>query len=877
VGVAPAGVFGLHSIEVTTGALIYLVSACGSGEEFVAAFRRYADRAGLFIPIADPIAVGRRGRFAVTLSDGGVMVEGEAEVVSSARTPSVLHGRVGMTLRFVSPDEQSRTVLVELEKARLAMKPPPPSVPPRPAEIPPQPRPVPPAPSGRIDATNALAECVAIGDVGALEVIAKEPAPRKTGQKFVVPTIRPIGPKGGPPAASTVYDSNVELPTIEAPPAPPRPRTELSMPVPPRPPTELSMPVPPRPRAASEAEPLPPAPGDLVPAPPVVAARRVTGNALGSVEVNDEPTDLSAAPLVPGEPAGAAAEPVIEPAELDIEPAELDIEPAELLTEPAELLTEPAVEALPPPEPPRPPPQPPRSPPEPPRSPPESPCPPPEPPRPPVIGSPPSTPVRPPNIEEPTPSGDWTMVPGADGPTIEPRTPKLRSESNWSISLAAPPKDEPRPGPAAIAAAAPPAAAPPARPSPVPRRAKSDPMPVVASTRLLESDPQRPVVDVAALSEPKVQVDPTLIEPLKPMPPEAAPPEAAPPEVQPSGSQPAIEQPMAASSSSGMRLQNLLTPVPGFMPPYTAPPMAPPMPPTPPPAAPVMMPGQSGVPMLPIEGNARAEATVRVRIPLGEAAPVRPSRRTQVIVVAVSAALVLAAAAVLLLIPRGDEAPSGPTAPVQPAVAPRSPVDAAAAPPQAPDTEAIAAAEVTPRPDEHASDGAAAEPAAGSADRSAAGSAAGAVAPPTAGGCAFDVASTPKGAEILLDKSVIGTTPTKLTLPCDVEHRLSFRKQRYVSLERRYTPTEAGKPLRVSLARPTYLVKVSSTPPGATVLVGGRSQGVTPTTIRLPVNETSTLTFTKEGFTSVTQKVTPKQNNESVSTSLKRAPRKPPR
>ncbi|HSK03996.1 MAG TPA: hypothetical protein VK932_22235, partial [Kofleriaceae bacterium] len=282
---------------MTTGALIYLVSACGSGEEFVAAFRRYADRNGLFIPIADPIAVGRRGRFAVALSDGGVMVEGEAEVVSSARTPSVLHGRVGMTLRFVSPDEQSRTVLVELEKARLAMKPPPPSVPPRPAEIPPRPRPVPPAPSGRIDATNALAECVAIGDVGALEVIAKDPAPRKTGQKFVVPTIPPIGPKAPPPAASTVYDSNVELPTIEVPPAPPGP------------PTELAMPVPPVPRAASEAEPLPPVPGDLVPAPPVVAARPATGNAsLGSVEVNDEPTDLSAVPLEPVEPAGATVE-----------------------------------------------------------------------------------------------------------------------------------------------------------------------------------------------------------------------------------------------------------------------------------------------------------------------------------------------------------------------------------------------------------------------------------------------------------------------------------------------------------------------------------------------------------------------------------------
>src|ERR1051325_832535 len=105
------------------GAPIYLVSACASGEEFVAAFRRYADKNGLFIPIGEPLPAGCRSRFAVTLRDGGVMIEGEAEIVQSARTASVLHGRVGMTLRFVLPDEASKTMLGELEKARLSMKP----------------------------------------------------------------------------------------------------------------------------------------------------------------------------------------------------------------------------------------------------------------------------------------------------------------------------------------------------------------------------------------------------------------------------------------------------------------------------------------------------------------------------------------------------------------------------------------------------------------------------------------------------------------------------------------------------------------------------------------------------------------------------------
>ena len=113
---------------MTTGAPIYLVTACASGEEFVSAFRRYADRNGvLFVPIAEPLPPGKKGRFALTLKDGGVMVEGEAEVVSSARTPSVLYGRVGMTLKFSEPDEPSKAVLGDLEKARLAVKPGPPS------------------------------------------------------------------------------------------------------------------------------------------------------------------------------------------------------------------------------------------------------------------------------------------------------------------------------------------------------------------------------------------------------------------------------------------------------------------------------------------------------------------------------------------------------------------------------------------------------------------------------------------------------------------------------------------------------------------------------------------------------------------------------
>src|ERR1041385_5617585 len=97
--------FALLFSQVTTGAPLYLVSACASAEEFVAAFRRYVDRTGLFVPIAEPLPPGRRGRVALTLKDGGVMLGGEIEVASSSPKPSALYGRIGMQLKMVALDE----------------------------------------------------------------------------------------------------------------------------------------------------------------------------------------------------------------------------------------------------------------------------------------------------------------------------------------------------------------------------------------------------------------------------------------------------------------------------------------------------------------------------------------------------------------------------------------------------------------------------------------------------------------------------------------------------------------------------------------------------------------------------------------------------
>lgn len=273
-----------------TGAPIYLVSACASGEEFVAAFRRYADKNELFVPIREPLPVGCRGRFAVTLKDGGVMIEGAAEIVRSAPTASVLHGRVGMTLRFLEPDAASKTLLRELERARLAMRPAPPSVPPRPAEIPAEPRPVPPRVQGRVDAVNALAECVVIGDTSALG----PPAAAAPVAPPPVDTARP----------GRASDTDAGVPRRESPAVPPRQAPGV-----PSGATYIGMP--PIPRVATPANPLP---AVQRPAPPIIAPARPP---IFEVEIA-EPTDISPGPPeLPPEPpppavvAPAPAEPPI--------------------------------------------------------------------------------------------------------------------------------------------------------------------------------------------------------------------------------------------------------------------------------------------------------------------------------------------------------------------------------------------------------------------------------------------------------------------------------------------------------------------------------------------------------------------------------------
>ena len=1047
---------------MTTGAPIYLVSACASGEEFVSAFRRYADRNGVvFVPIAQPLPPGKKGRFALTLKDGGVMVEGEAEVVSSARTPSVLYGRVGMTLKFTEPDDPSKTILGELEKARLSMKPAAPSVAPRPATVPAEPRSTPPAPTGRIDAVNALAECVAIGDLSTLG--GDDAIPPKMGAKFVVPSIPPVA--GGPrPKASSVPPPPVPVPTATTmgmPPLDKKPATgnqpviprqavtPTSVPItppPPQPPaapiaaraatppaatpvvketvmgippldkgpavaapivpasapaaavvagTELrddpTMPTPTRVAAAAAAASRDkgelhqtvrgPAPGvDLVgkkidlnetmrgpapkPAAPLPGAVRTGGTvppplptratpptATPAVPRAPAPTPAVATPTVlrPPAPTPSTAIPTAIPADID-EPDDAD-EPTDLTSIPIDpmpvaqvgaekfessgriprrtvigvAVVPSGVHVLPaapahvteeeardtsvmevPDEP-------------------SGPVmitsslpthdPPPVDPRgatmtaepayradddrlPPVRPTGPTMPAEPayrppagPTIEESTPSGDWTMTPGEHGPTIAPRAvgpqvevpdpeegapikkiPAGPQTGDWMIAL-----DPSQPDGWS-------------EPSRVEKRPAGElppgpPVSTVSSAKDLDSAPKSSEPK-AADAEPKVQVDPTLIEPLTPLQPLDDfddEPQLPPP---PTGSQPIPMVAMGASQQMSAMPGGMPTPVPGTM-------MTPmPMPGAIPGSYVTPIPGQlhlasaSGqVPAFPMDRNVSDAGTgffvdtnQQARFGRDSAPSIdagASARKRRLIVIGVSAGIALLLVIVLAVVlggggnkakgpdpvdehgmppPKGSDAqpPKGSDAPIPKGSDASLPIKQ----PAKGSDQAIVAA---PPPD-------AAEVAAAPPD---------AVQVATATECEVDVVSTPAGADIVLDKNVIGTTPTKIKLPCGVESDLQFKKARYMTGERAITPKpEGGKPLRIALAKVTFIVKVSSSPPGATIFLGAKSLGITPAAVKLPAFEMSTLKLTKDGYSPDIQKIQPKTNNLSISSTLKKLPKK---
>jgi hypothetical protein len=243
----------------------------------------------------------------------------------------------------------------------------------------------------------------------------------------------------------------------------------------------------------------------------------------------------------------------------------------------------------------------------------------------------------------------------------------------------------------------------------------------------------------------------------------------------------------------------------------------------------------------------------------------RRSRRA-IIVISAVIAVILGIVALAVLSKRGATSPSESPAPTAPAK-----TSAIHAPPSAMPPGAMAAAS-TATVALAAPSAVPAEPGAPPAPTAAApATTTTAAAPATA--CFASVSSLPAGAEIVVDQNVVGTTPQKLALPCGAPVELTVRKPRLVPATRTVTPTPDGAVVRVALTKLTFQVKVSSQPAGAAITLNGKSLGVTPTTVKVPAFEASSLVLAKDGYAPETETITPRANGVAVHSQLKRRSR----
>jgi CRISPR/Cas system-associated exonuclease Cas4 (RecB family) len=91
------------------------------------------------------------------------------------------------------------------------------------------------------------------------------------------------------------------------------------------------------------------------------------------------------------------------------------------------------------------------------------------------------------------------------------------------------------------------------------------------------------------------------------------------------------------------------------------------------------------------------------------------------------------------------------------------------------------------------------------------------------------VATTPAGAEVIVDGKVLGKTPLAPTAVLEGEHVVTLQLERYGSATRRVMINEGGSAsISVTLSASPGVLSVSTTPAGAAVTLDGKVVGVTP-------------------------------------------------
>ncbi len=151
--------------------------------------------------------------------------------------------------------------------------------------------------------------------------------------------------------------------------------------------------------------------------------------------------------------------------------------------------------------------------------------------------------------------------------------------------------------------------------------------------------------------------------------------------------------------------------------------------------------------------------------------------------------------------------------------------------------------------------------------------------PLTTGGgdCVVSIKSDREAAVIIGGKN-LGDTPQEVPAPCGKPLKVVISHPRYEKFEQTVTPT-AGEPTVVSAAleRPVAKLRISSTPPGASVRIDGKSAGTTPTTATVKGFSQMKIELSLSGYKSYSTKTYIKGRSGSVNAKLEstKKPTKP--
>lgn len=136
-------------------------------------------------------------------------------------------------------------------------------------------------------------------------------------------------------------------------------------------------------------------------------------------------------------------------------------------------------------------------------------------------------------------------------------------------------------------------------------------------------------------------------------------------------------------------------------------------------------------------------------------------------------------------------------------------------------------------------------------------------------GCYLNAMTSPVGATVLIDNKVSGRTPLRSKIPCG-RHSVKFEMASYQATTRTIN-VRRGETEKVSaeLARPRAVLRIESSPGGATVQVNGTSVGVTPLTTTVAGFASSTVTLSRQGYKTISRTVSPTSTSARLSVTLK--------